>query len=649
MLRTIGLLSLSVIVIFMWTGVLCAADGTAVSLDLVRDGTATASIVVARQATKSARLAAAELQYHVQKISGATLPIVTDDQPIKGSRILVGESEATRALKLRGDDFQPQEYLIKFLPDSIVLMGRDKPDLGKFDYADAHTFPYGQFDEQGTCYAVYDFLERYCQVRWYLPTDLGLCCPSTKTLQVSGTEVRRAPAMKYRCTLITNPMPADFSGDWVKGPKPPEILPIREQLLYGFRHRLYGIMSYAVNHSLEGYYDRFWNKEDGKPRAIAKFESFHPEYFAQGYPGTPPQMCYTNPGLIQQVAQDARDYFAGKGLKPGAVAAGDYFAIVPMDNSSYCKCLKCRELVGDKHPAVRGAGGAFSNDAASNYLFGFINEVAKEVIKTHPQKRISAIAYASYSFPPTNVKLESNIAITMCLGMRNIHSPVMQELNREVIDAWTAESQDRPKSLWLYYCFPSMWGHLGDSFALDNFHCFPGYFAHSIVDQMKMYREKNIFGIFYEPSYIANGQQAFLLDQLEFYVTWKLADDPTLDGNALIDEFFERYYGSAARPMRMFYELVEQIYGNYNNYPVEYRTQQSHRHQTEEAAWKHLGTKFRMQMLGWLMEQAHAAAKTDIEKQRVALFDRGIWQQMQDGRNTYLQRTGVAVESDKSL
>jgi len=46
-----------------------------------------------------------------------------------------------------------------------------------------------------------------------------------------------------------------------------------------------------------------------------------------------------------------------------------------------------------------------------------------------------------------------------------------------------------------------------------------------------------------------------------------------------------------------------------------------------------------MEQLGWLMEQARAAAKTDIEKQRVALFDKGVWQYMQAGRKAYLERT----------
>jgi hypothetical protein len=606
-----------------------AAHPAAFAIELVRGGVPTATIVVAPSPTRAAQLAAAELQYHVRKITGATLPIAADQSQCTGARIFVGQSAATLVLGLRNEDFQPQEYLIKFLPDTLVLMGRDKPDTGKFDYADAGTFP-AEFDDQSTCYAVYDFLERCAQVRWYLPTELGLCCPATRTLRVSGTSVRRSPAMKHRDAHIGYQMPADLCGDTVKGANPPANLAWREQLIFARRHRLGGALAFSVNHSLYGYYERFWKDGDAKP--ASHFESYHPEFFAQGYSGRPPQMCYANPGLVRQVVQDARDYFDGKGLKPGAVAAGDFFAIVPMDNSNYCKCPKCVALVGDKVPAVRGKG-MFTNDAASNYVFGFINDVAKEIKKSHPQKRVAAIAYANYAFPPTNMNLESNIWIKFCLHARNLYSPAMQDTDRAVIDAWLAESKVRPKLLWLYYCFPSLIGATS-----SNTRCFPGFFAHTIVDQMRAYREAGIGGISYEPSYLAYEQHSPLFDQLEFYVTWKLADDPSQDGNALIDEFFDRYYGAAAKPMKIFYELVEQVYANPNNYPLPFRL--GHSHQTEEAAWNYLGTQSRMDQLGWLMEQARALATTDIEKQRVALFDKGIWHYMQAGREAYLKRIG---------
>ena len=60
------------------------------------------------------------------------------------------------------------------------------------------------------------------------------------------------------------------------------------------------------NHSLYGYYDRYWR--DPATR--------RPELFAKGHEGEPPQMCYTNRALIAQVAQDARDYYDRK--KTGA-------------------------------------------------------------------------------------------------------------------------------------------------------------------------------------------------------------------------------------------------------------------------------------------------------------------------------------------
>jgi hypothetical protein len=42
------------------------------------------------------------------------------------------------------------------------------------------------FGENGTLYAVYDFLERFCDVRWYAPGELGLVCPHQATLVVKA-------------------------------------------------------------------------------------------------------------------------------------------------------------------------------------------------------------------------------------------------------------------------------------------------------------------------------------------------------------------------------------------------------------------------------------------------------------------------------
>ena len=56
----------------------------------------------------------------------------------------------------------------------------------------------GFYDDQATCYAVYDFLERFCAVRWYGPTALNTVIPKQTTLTVSGGDVRRSPGIRHR-------------------------------------------------------------------------------------------------------------------------------------------------------------------------------------------------------------------------------------------------------------------------------------------------------------------------------------------------------------------------------------------------------------------------------------------------------------------
>jgi len=136
------------------------------------------------------------------------------------------------------------------------------------------------------------------------------------------------------------------------------------------------------------------------------------------------------------------------------------------------------------------------------------------------------------------------------------------------------------------------------------------------------------------------------MDQLEFYVTLKLADDPTLDGNLLIEEFFQRYYGAAASPMRQLYSTIEETFTNPRNYPDNVRQALGHHHQNAMLAWEFLGTDSRMQALGKIMAQAQALARPGIEAERVAVFERGQWQYLLEGRKEY---SAKAERRDRSL
>ncbi|MDR3688078.1 MAG: DUF4838 domain-containing protein [Fimbriimonas sp.] len=571
---------------------------------LVDDGKPAATIVVASSPSHVAAFAAHELQTHIRLITGATLPIVRDGGAVTGNRILVGESTITRNRGLANASFKDQEYLVSVNPSEIVLMGHDAAKSSVVVEAD----PPEIFDPQGTCYAVYDFLEKCCDVRWYAPGAVGIDYPHYSTLAVSSRKIRRSPAFRFRQGTYL-PVYGLLQAIWNN----PSAADVR---LFACRMRLGG-QPYAANHSFYGFYDRYLEANTQHPEL---FEQAHPDWFAKGYAGRPPQMCFTNPGFVAQVVKDASDYFDGKGTKPGAQANGDYFALVPMDDDSWCKCPQCQaELNADEKNST-----FFSNGWASDYIFGFANKIAREIKKTHPGKYLATLAYSSYAYYPRHTRLESNIAVQLCLHTRNWWAPAMERNDTAFYKSWTTKEKDRPIYLWLYYCFPEEIATNG------GWHCFPGFFAHTLDRQLKMFARDHVRGVFMNN----------LGDYLDTYLTFKMLDDPSIDVDRTIREFHLRYYGAAAEPMEKLYLKIESTLMNPANYPDSVRLGNRHEHQTEELAWKYLGTADRMAAMGKLMAEAEALASTDVEKQRVALFRHAFWDYMVEGRRAWVSKQG---------
>ena len=609
------------------------AASMAVEHTLAVDGQPRATIVIARNPTPSARLASLELRHHIARISGAVLPIVLDSEKVGGPCLYVGESDATRVIGLDAAGLKPQEYLIRFIPQGIVILGRDWRDTPKnraeagrgtnwetplagwrqvIDYSaatgessgkDRIELP-GLFDEQGTCYAAYDFLERFCGVRWYGPTELNIVTPSKPTFAVQGDEVRRAPAFAYRDGIGAG-YPIVIA-QW-NDPTPDQ------RNLYWRRLRVGG-EKWAGNHSFRSFQDRFLRKNPDHPEL---FEKERPDFFGQGTKGGPNerQLCYTNPDLVAQVAQDARDFFDGKGLKGSQVAMGDYFALIPLDNNRWCKCARCQAVL--KRDRYNRKGRFFGNGTATHYWFGFVNAVAKEVAKTHPGKYISTLAYDVYSIAPEDFTLEPNVAVAPCLQTRNYWAPRIKSHEHAFYEKWVA--QDRPIHVWNYYNFPEEW-------TLDGkWRCFPGFSAHMLAEEIKMYHHDHVRGVFL----------CGIGEQVDYYLTMKLYDDPTRNVDELLREFFTSYFGAAGEPMARFYSLIETTYSSPENYPEEVRTQNAQYHQNERIAWEFLGTEPRMTALGLLIAEAEKRAANDLERKRVQTWKKGVWDYMVKGRADY--------------
>jgi len=249
------------------------------------------------------------------------------------------------------------------------------------------------------------------------------------------------------------------------------------------------------------------------------------------------------------------------------------------------------------------------------------------VAKTHPDKYLTMFTYHQTYYPPTREPLAPNVAITFCIHAQLRAVPAMDRAVNDLLNKWEEESRERPKYLWLYFHRP--FANAPPSF--------PGFMAHNMVKQMADYHKRGFRGIFSEPAYISEEQgtanRAPNANLLEMYLAYKLADDPTLDGDKLIDEFFALYYGAAGKPMQALYEAIERVYCDPDNYafdPINYFG-----YQTKEVAWGKLGTKGRMAKFRKLLEQAKIAAKTETEKKRVEIFEKSVWNRMEAGYAEY--------------
>lgn len=582
------------------------------SAELVRDGVGQSVIILNEQPTKSACFAAHELQFHLEALTGAKIPIARSGDGFK-TRIHVGGNPGISDKV----SFQPQEYLVLVRGNDIYLTGCDSEDFGPFQYENHNTFP-DIWSLTGSCYAVYDFLE-LLGIRWYLPGSLGITFTPVKTLEISDVSCRRIPFFHYRRQYQTV-YAADLAADTLKSSNP-QYLNARDTKLWLLRTRLGGTRM-DVSHSFYSFYKRFPEKK---------------EWFAKGYNGQPPQLCFSNPELLEQVIKDARDYFDGR-LDPkvaGLEAKGlDYYPIFPNDNTLWCKCPECQKQI--LKDAVRGKG-EYSNDIAGNYIFDFVSKISHAIRESHPGKYIAAAAYSQFCYPPDNLKLPENIRITLCLHGRMVYSSEKSRNDDRILQAWKEAAPELTKIVWMYYCFPMLSG------LQQKNRLFPGFFASHVKDYFRKYEGANVRGMFMEPSYGADSQCMVLMDQLEGYLNWKLAWNRDLDPDAMFNEFFQLYYGPAGEAMKAFYLIVQDRYCDSKNWPSE-------GHMNEAIAWGSLGTEKIMESLQKEMDSAKKAAIAEPYRARVALFEKGVWDYMRQGRKTYVgrsaQMSGSMMQSD---
>lgn len=516
---------------------------------LMENGQPRAQIVIADQPPRMARLAAEQLQTYLEKISGAKLPIVSAPNDELPYTVYVGRSAHTESLDLAADgdldygafhlktgdtwlalvgddeDFVPSEPWARHHPDKERMMTEWRAKTGSEYWGNpigtslyrSHTgrMEIWEYDRHGSLNAVNQFL-RSLGVRWYMPGELGEIVPTMQSITVSAMDevVRPDYPMRHMMFAQYGATPVDHV-----------LWYLRLGLNHG--HEIAGPGG-GVAHEMR----QLTNSE--------KLQQDHPEYFAiwggrRMNDGRHAKPCLSSEGLFEENVRFVRAVFDIYDTPMVSVMPPDGYARV-------CECERCE----GKGTPERGRLGSMSD-----YVWGYVNRVAKEVYKTHPDKTISCFAYGTYTLPPEKIEqLSPNIVVGIVHGRgKHFDQPEVRQEKLEIAQAWR-EMSSHDLMVWEHYVFTHRGPYDG-----------PVYFPRAIAAGLNGLKDLSL-GEFVEVAIgpLEKGEKGLHtpgFNHLNVYVTARLYWDAEQDIDALLDEYYDKFYGPAAAPMKSLIEFSE--------------------------------------------------------------------------------------------
>jgi len=342
---------LFILLTFCSSLVLSAAE----SLTLSKEGKTDYLIVFPAEATVVERTAARELKHHLDAVTGADFPSVSEaDADATKPWLIVGN--ATRVKELL-----PDLDIAKIPYDGIVIKS-----VGK-------NIVFAGHPQRGTLYAVYTFLEDAVGVRWWTSTESFI--PQTPTLEVPAQQVEYAPQLLYREAYYRDA----FEGVFASRMKCNGNM-VRTTPEYGGHHRFY--------HFVHSFFPLV---------PPDKHFADHPEWYSEidgKRKHDHAQLCLTNDAMRAELTKNALE-----GLRKNPEAT--YISISQNDWYGYCTCEKCK-AIDDEEESHAGT------------LLRFVNKVAEDIEKEFPHVWVETLAYQYTRKPPKFVKPRKNVVIRLC-------------------------------------------------------------------------------------------------------------------------------------------------------------------------------------------------------------------------------------------
>lgn len=241
------------------------------------------------------------------------------------------------------------------------------------------------------------------------------------------------------------------------------------------------------------------------------------------------QLCLTNEGAVKEAVKRVKEWIKSR---PDCKV----FSVAQNDWANNCTCKKCREI-DEKEGSPSGS------------IIYFVNRIAEEIEKEYPDVLIHTFAYQYSRRAPKFIRPRDNVIVRLCNIECSWDEPMREKFENDK-NSYSAEFVQNITD----------WGKIAKHLYIWDYACnfsyyilpFPNY--HVLADNLKYYRECKVDGMLQQGNF-AYGE-ATGLTELEAYLCAKLMWNVNADVKALIKEFTDALYGSSAKYIREYAELL---------------------------------------------------------------------------------------------
>ena len=497
-------------------------------VEIVRGGQPRAVVYVA-EAKPSATLVrmVQELGEVVKLSTGAELVTVAAPPAPDQAAMIIGDCAESRQAGIEADQLPLEGFEVKTAGKRVFLVGSTQALPPNAGYND-------QYGNEGTAWAVADFLERFVGVRWYWPTEVGgRCLTMTDTLTVPAVHYSDEPAFRMREFSNTREgYTRPFASRWEHNngvtPSaeaiPPELnriamAPLLDCLRAGTS------WPYKIKVHMP---QQVW-KDQGLVQQ-------HPELFELKENGERnfSMLCYGNQATLAFLLAGCEAYWDNN---PAAMApwnnhgpswvTGTCVTVSPFDEPVHCYCPDCAPL----YDPTGGGGDGYGS--ASEIMGRFVKKMCEAVKQRWPDRKVLFLAYTNYTVCPAEVDFPDNLEIqqcTMATGlMRQADARKLMEDNER---AWSRKVGGKITT-WEYPHRVPEWTNA------------PVQYPHVIQSYYRDQRDV-LAGSFLNAGGISEWSKAAPTDYCLLRLLW----NPEMNVDAMLDEMCRRLFGKAAGPAR---------------------------------------------------------------------------------------------------